>query len=691
MSNIDWTNFEKDLENRRDKIEKAWEQDIQKAQKDTSHLIKKQVWVTRGGRTFQQTVYVSKETGEKVEIEPGMEISPDFNGMKISKYSNKAMLLSGNTSGNLALLREIKQETGLGIWNNQLGGWIWPISSMDKVLGYIYSKVSSNEEMKDDSEIKEDILKLKNAYKIGTKVQGNKQNGEIVDFHITDNYILYDVKTEDGKVYKDIKESLIKVLPETDDKKIVELINSAVPENRNTVEIQINGTTESPKTVDEVVKEEIKKSEPEVKPIGEDYKPSKTSVLIGDKKLEINDYTDVPAIQITLPKDKGILEKPKPNYIPPIDEKNFLKKGLFFDAYKLGEDKYLVALDGYMRGGVKQNYTMQGVESKNVTIEDSNFAVMSLDLLTATTKYYQSRAKETNKRSYEALGRKVKRLSALSENRANYSHMDLFNDMNPFMDKREVNKLFWKEKRELFADIKQKGVDMELQLEDLENSYSKGQETSYGNSGVKDDLLKEYGVRVKRQNGDEIKPEEINQIKEGLSSVYSVFGNRKEMAEKWGLKISHSGEKMMHARKALGLFFPHYNAIGVSFGSKELSGGFILAHEFGHFMDYWVGKKNGSHYGSDKQGSLENQIAKTFKKSCNKLSDSAYWGRTCENFARSMEQYHAYKTDSNGYLGYTKDNNYASKEKFETLIVPLVEKFLQENNDLLKSVKINIL
>lgn len=53
--------------------------------------------------------------------------------------------------------------------------------------------------------------------------------------------------------------------------------------------------------------------------------------------------------------------------------------------------------------------------------------------------------------------------------------------------------------------------------------------------------------------------------------------------------------------------------------------------------------------------------------------------------ARSLEQYSAYKIDKGAYSGYTVDDNYVSKEKFETSIVPLVEKFLSENNELLKS------
>src|SRR5574343_1131390 len=44
--------------------------------KDLSHLIKKEVWVQRGGRTFRQTVYIKKEDQEETETPIGGELTP---------------------------------------------------------------------------------------------------------------------------------------------------------------------------------------------------------------------------------------------------------------------------------------------------------------------------------------------------------------------------------------------------------------------------------------------------------------------------------------------------------------------------------------------------------------------------------------------------------------------------------------
>ena len=96
---------------------------------------------------------------------------------------------------------------------------------------------------------------------------------------------------------------------------------------------------------------------------------------------------------------------------------------------------------------------------------------MSLDVLAATMKYYHLKAKAINKKEAEEKGKKASRVSVLGENRANSSHMYLFEDMFPFADKRRD---FWKHKRDLYKDLNQKSIDMELQLEDLENAFSKG-------------------------------------------------------------------------------------------------------------------------------------------------------------------------------------------------------------------------
>lgn len=156
------------------------------------------------------------------------------------------------------------------------------------------------------------------------------------------------------------------------------------------------------------------------------------------------------------------------------------------------------------------------------------------------------------------------------------------------------------------------------------------------------------------------------------------------MNKEFGLKISHSGDVKMHARKAIGLFHPYYNAIGVSsqYGNSQF--GITFAHEYGHFMDYWIGKKTGNHYASDKEGSTANQIASTLRKNLNEKTDSDYTNRTCECLARSMEMYYQYEVlkDDSTFI----DKDHCSQVIYETKLKPLIKQFLDENKELLKSI-----
>jgi hypothetical protein len=76
----------------------------------------------------------------------------------------------------------------------------------------------------------------------------------------------------------------------------------------------------------------------------------------------------------------------------------------------------------------------------------------------------------------------------------------------------------------------------------------------------------------------------------------------------------------------------------------------------------------------------------------NKASESKYINRTCECLARSFEQYHAMKEIGEDAIKsklagipYHEEESHVPKGKFNTLIKPLIEQFLAENDALLKS------
>jgi len=117
-------------------------------------------------------------------------------------------------------------------------------------------------------------------------------------------------------------------------------------------------------------------------------------------------------------------------------------------------------------------------------------------------------------------------------------------------------------------------------------------------------------------------------------------------------------------------------------GTTSNEMGFTLSHEWTHFMDNYLGKESSNWYASDKVGSLEHDIASTFRNNMEKgKSNTGYWYRTCECFARAFEQY---------FIGEAREEQYYIKDKvkFDTLIKPKIEQFFKERNDLLKSMEV---
>jgi hypothetical protein len=194
---------------------------------------------------------------------------------------------------------------------------------------------------------------------------------------------------------------------------------------------------------------------------------------------------------------------------------------------------------------------------------------------------------------------------------------------------------------------------------------------------------------VKRQNGDAINREEIKEVADALDKIGRVFGDLKNISEEYGLKISHAGGKRMFARKFAGLFFDVHKAIGVSFANKDTDF-LVLAHEYAHFLDSQAGKKQNYFFASDKPGAIESSIAKEFRAVMNKdqarTRNSKYLNRTCECFARAMEQYAAYKLSPEQFKQYCWHEAYAGEISFTRKILPLAETLLRERHDLWRGV-----
>ncbi len=250
-----------------------------------------------------------------------------------------------------------------------------------------------------------------------------------------------------------------------------------------------------------------------------------------------------------------------------------------------------------------------------------------------------------------------------------------------------------------FSDMmKWKLNDIKVQREIESENYKTAIETSFGESNTNDILYSQYGILVKRQNGDAINPEEIEQIRKAIYAVESKFGVIKDFAIKKGLKISHTGNKLVFASKAAGMYISKKGTISVSakFGANQFEN--ILAHESAHFIDNVIGSEDGKRYMTDNYESLAGEIAFFMRKNMNTKTDSDYVNATKECFARALEQYFAIEThgenaelfqsnEMSSISTYFTADSYLSKLNYTT-IKPMIEKFLEQT--LVKEINNNL-
>jgi hypothetical protein len=246
-----------------------------------------------------------------------------------------------------------------------------------------------------------------------------------------------------------------------------------------------------------------------------------------------------------------------------------------------------------------------------------------------------------------------------------------------------------------FVDMmKWKLNDIKVQRE-IESEIRKiALETSFGESNTNLELKDKYGILVKRQNGSQIQPIEINQIKESWVKVQSVFGGLSHIALNDNLKISHTADKYCYASKAAGMYIPKMKTIAVSnkYGFEKFE--CIMAHETAHYIDNRLGESKGERYSTDNFEGTAGTIAGNFRKLMNKKSDSDYINSTKECFARALEQYFAievfgedvsyYESKATGEILYFDAESYVNKVNFDGTMKPLIKKFLDEEQTFFK-------
>lgn len=376
-----------------------------------------------------------------------------------------------------------------------------------------------------------------------------------------------------------------------------------------------------------------------------------------DFTVKINDFSNVFTF-----KQSGINTRPRPDFIPELAKDFFSTSGYRIVFFKQAENDYLL-----------------------YTSRDSCDRV-NLDILALTQDYYLKLEKELQKiendkekarlveKYGEEKGNRIftgRRISVFKDNKMSYFQMDVFRRF--LIDRNEAWKLF----KSNLEELNQKLEDLELESLDNENTHAKGEQTSYGNGNLSTVLSDKYGVKIKRQNGEAITLTEAEKIGCSLDDIFKVFGDLSPVFRKYGLKISFAGEKRMHARKAIGIFYNAYKAIGTSENDMTQT----LAHEIAHFMDSYTAQNADIKraHASDQDGSEARKLAKIFRSKMNKKTESKYYNRTCECFARAFEQYFNPKLAT--------ADNYCKAEAFENEVRPLIKSFLDDFMKIVESVR----
>jgi hypothetical protein len=452
-----------------------------------------------------------------------------------------------------------------------------------------------------------------------------------------------------------------------------------------------------------------------------------------------------------------ILVDPAPAYIPLIDEEKFRIRGTILDAIRYTNDTYVVSYSDYQYSTFENQSQvflvtldqlvlislyyltkLKAVNKKKADqkTEKSKEYYFSLPLERRERHYaqrgfYRSINKTLQKKyseeewdilplsekeklvpAYKVYGaEKIK--TALREDRMYSSFHDMYNVfINPEFLRTASNKTtrlkigeksvgayahplvfkYWRDFREM---MEYKFKDIEFQREEMSENYKTAIETSFGESNTENYLYADYGVLVKRQNGDKINASETQQIEQGLIEISKVFGNLKDEFIQNNMKISHTGKKLVFAQKAVGVYIPSMGTIAVSDKYGEIQFNSTFAHELAHFIDNKLGQKNGKRWETDNFESTAGVIAFTFRNNLNKPKEqqSDYINATKECFARAMQQYFVmqkYGDDVEIVYGYgnfsvpeiiSNQEVFVNKENFNSKIKPLIEQFLQENKD----------
>ena len=175
---------------------------------------------------------------------------------------------------------------------------------------------------------------------------------------------------------------------------------------------------------------------------------------------------------------------------------------------------------------------------------------------------------------------------------------------------------------------------------------------------------------------------QYDKVYECFERVLSFYGNFYK-----GLFINEVSLQMndKKARKALGTFSPisleiTLNEVRNQILQNQLD--CVIAHEFAHFIDHVQRSKYSRYkFASSRRGSKERIIAEVFRSKMSPVPQKRtnYRGRTCELFARAIEEYYAIYTKNENWIKQRSGwDYYVALQDFKKVIYPVIENYIKE-------------
>lgn len=106
----------------------------------------------------------------------------------------------------------------------------------------------------------------------------------------------------------------------------------------------------------------------------------------------------------------------------------------------------------------------------------------------------------------------------------------------------------------------------------------------------------------------------------------------------------------------------------------------VFVHELAHFIDHVRAEKySRAKFASSMNGTKERAIIELFRSLMVPFPKKRtnYRGRTCEIFARAIEEYYAIKTDNKKWYSTQFSDLYIDLEKYKQVVYPVVKNYLE--------------